>query len=102
MGVGAMPARGSRFIYLLLSSLFVIGLNSSTLWAQAQRTDTISLHGAGSTFAAPLYKKLIESYTASHLSISLSYDVVGSGEGVRRFLSDAVDFAGSDEILNDR
>ena len=26
---------------------------------------------------------------------------MGSGEGVRRFLTDAVDFAGSDEILND-
>ena len=40
-------------------------------------------------------------YAPSQPLISISYDVVGSGEGVRRFLADAVDFAGSDEILND-
>ena len=98
-----MPASGSPFVNVLLASLIVFAINNPTAWAQAQRSpDTVSLHGAGSTFAAPLYKKWIESYAASHPSLSLSYDVVGSGEGVRRFLSDAVDFAGSDEILNDR
>jgi phosphate transport system substrate-binding protein len=75
---------------------------TTACWAQATTApDAITLRGAGSTFAAPLYRKWIEEFTASHRNVSISYDPVGSGEGVRRFLTDAVDFAGSDEILND-
>jgi phosphate transport system substrate-binding protein len=70
--------------------------------AQTAKSErALSLHGAGSTFAAPLYKKWIEEYAVSHPNVSISYDAVGSGEGVKRFLAGAVDFAGSDEILND-
>ena len=80
----------------------LLGPFGTTSWAQAVKTpDAVSLHGAGSTFAAPLYKKWIEEYAVSHPNVSISYDVVGSGEGVKRFLADAVDFAGSDEILSD-
>ena len=57
------------------------------------------MRGAGSTFAAPLYKKWIEEYVVAHPNVSIAYDAVGSGEGVKRFIADTVDFAGSDEIL---
>ena len=71
-----------------------------TCWAQyAKASGSVSLHGAGSTFAAPLYKKWIEEYAVAHPNVSISYDAVGSGEGVKRFIADTVDFAGSDEIL---
>jgi phosphate transport system substrate-binding protein len=63
---------------------------------------SILLRGAGSTFSAPLYKRWIEEYAARMPSVSIVYDAVGSGEGVKRFLTDSVDFAGSDEILDDR
>jgi phosphate transport system substrate-binding protein len=88
-------ARGAAATVLLFLSSF-----GATSWAQEVKAST-SLRGAGSTFAAPLYKKWIEEYAFSHPNISISYDAVGSGEGVKRFLADAVDFAGSDEILND-
>jgi phosphate transport system substrate-binding protein len=70
--------------------------------AQMATSDPVALRGAGSTFAAPLYRKWIEKYAGLRPNVSISYDAVGSGEGVRRFLADAVDFAGSDEVLNDR
>ena len=77
---------------------------SSVLWTgaavRAFAQSTVALRGAGSTFAAPLWKKWIEEYGA-HRNISISYDVVGSGEGVKRFLTETVDFAGSDEILTE-
>ena len=80
----------------------LLGPCTTRVWAQAGKTsETVSLHGAGSTFAAPLYKKWIEEYAVSHPNVSISYDVVGSGEGVKRFLANAVDFADSDEILSD-
>ena len=72
------------------------------VWAQAARTtDSVSLHGVGSTFAAPLYKKWIDEYGVSHPNVAISYDALGSGEGVKRFLAGTVDFAGSDEILSE-
>jgi phosphate transport system substrate-binding protein len=72
-------------------------------WSQSATVpDPVSLRGAGSTFAAPLYRKWIEEYAVLHPSVSIAYDAVGSGEGVRRFLADTLDFAGSDEILDDR
>jgi phosphate transport system substrate-binding protein len=71
-------------------------------WGQGSTTaNAIVLHGAGSTFAAPLYKKWIDEYGVSHRNATISYDAVGSGEGVKRFLAQTVDFAGSDEILSD-
>jgi phosphate transport system substrate-binding protein len=61
-----------------------------------------SLRGAGSTFSAALYKQWIETYHQAHPGISISYDAVGSGEGVRRFVAGSVDFGASDVALSDR
>ncbi|MGZ9082894.1 MAG: substrate-binding domain-containing protein, partial [Rhodoplanes sp.] len=71
-------------------------------WAQSGATAApVSLNGAGATFPAPLYKKWIAVYQAAHRNVSIAYDVVGSGEGVKRFIAETVDFAGSDEVLAD-
>src|ERR1700674_2076276 len=87
---------------MLVFSLTFLGVTSAVCWGQgAQTRGPVSLHGAGSTFAAPLYTKWIEEYGVAHRAISISYDAVGSGEGVKRFIADAVDFAGSDEILTE-
>ncbi len=61
--------------------------------------DGIELKGAGSTLAAPLYEKWIGEYVRSHESVILNYAAVGSGEGVSRFASGAVDFGASDVYL---
>jgi phosphate transport system substrate-binding protein len=88
--------------YLLVVFLPFFGVSSAVSWAQAPQTSgPVALHGAGSTFAAPLYTKWIEEYGVAHRNVSISYDAVGSGEGVKRFIADAVDFAGSDEILTE-
>jgi phosphate transport system substrate-binding protein len=92
--------RCSAVVATVLAALF----GSATAASRAQDAGSqgpVSLRGAGSTFSAPLYQRWIEEYAASHPQVSISYDVVGSGEGIKRFLTDAVDFAGSDEILND-
>jgi phosphate transport system substrate-binding protein len=82
----------------MLISLAAIVFSS---WPLSQAQDqVVMLRGAGSTFAAPLYKKWIEEYAVAHRGVTISYDAVGSGEGVKRFLDRAVDFAGSDEVLS--
>jgi phosphate transport system substrate-binding protein len=55
-----------------------------------------SLHGAGSTFAAPLYQKWIESFQRQHPDVVITYDAVGSGKGTQFLVDHKVDFAGSD------
>src|SRR6516164_386021 len=87
---------------LLIATVTLWACSTIVISAQNANTDArIIVQGAGSTFAAPLYKKWIDEFTVSHRNVTMSYDAVGSGEGVKRFLAGTVDFAGSDEILSD-
>jgi phosphate transport system substrate-binding protein len=68
---------------------------------QAGAGGKVVLQGAGATFPAPLYKKWIGVFTAQNPDVVLDYKDVGSGEGVRRFLAQSVDFGASDGALTD-
>lgn len=63
--------------------------------------EQISLYGAGATFPAPLYKKWIEVYTGKHSEVAISYQAVGSGEGISQFVSRSIDFGASDVGISD-
>src|SRR5271166_819787 len=65
----------------------------------SQGVTQTQLHGAGSTFAAPLYQKWFESFQQQHPDVRISYDAVGSGSGTALLLQDKVDFAASDVPL---
>jgi phosphate transport system substrate-binding protein len=94
--------RGRLSGRLLMLALAFGMLSNAAGWAQkAAAAERVTLTGAGSTFAAPLYAKWIEEYAVAHRDVSISYAQVGSGEGVKRFIADTVDFAGSDEILTE-
>lgn len=60
-----------------------------------------TVRGAGATFPAPLYKKWIDAYRKLEPTTTIEYADVGSGEGTKRFLADAVDFGASDAALTD-
>jgi phosphate transport system substrate-binding protein len=61
----------------------------------------LSLAGAGSTFAAPLYQDWLESFEERHPEVHTSYQGVGSQEGIELLQQGKVDFAGSDVALSD-
>jgi phosphate transport system substrate-binding protein len=61
----------------------------------------LTLTGAGSTFAAPLYQDWIESFAERHPEIQTRYQAVGSEEGIQLLQQGKVDFAGSDVPLPD-
>lgn len=89
---------------LIAVAVAALSLGATAMsWAQESaakaRTGAVSLAGAGATFPAPLYKKWIAVYAAAHPGVAISYEAVGSGEGIKRFIAEAVDFAGSDENL---
>lgn len=67
----------------------------------ASADGTLQLQGAGATFPAPLYKHWAALYRDVEPQTTVQYAVVGSGEGVSRFLADTVDFGASDEPLSE-
>lgn len=66
--------------------------------AGAQDRSVIVL-GGGSTFAAPLYEAWVAAYGSTAPTVDIGYDVIGSGEGIDRFLAGSLDFAATDAPL---
>jgi len=67
----------------------------------------ILIKGAGATLPSLLYKHWFASYNNIHHDTVIGYDIVGSGEGIRRFIGnnvkeeDRVDFGASDAAMRD-
>ena len=67
----------------------------------------VVLAGAGSTFDSILFKNWFTTFEHDNPNAYITYDVVGSGEGVRRFIGknvkdeDKVDFGASDAAMTD-
>jgi len=59
----------------------------------------VALQGAGATFPAPIYQKWFQSFEQARPGIRVSYEAVGSEEGIRRIRERAVDFGASDMPL---
>jgi len=62
---------------------------------------TVLVEGAGATFPKPLYERWMQAYADVQPEVAFSYEGVGSGEGIKRFLAEAVDFAASDAAMSD-
>ena len=81
-----------------LTAFWVVGLLAQAALGQSGTV----LRGAGATFPAPIYQKWIESFEASAPGqasapgLRITYDAVGSEEGIERLKRGEVDFAGSD------
>ena len=55
-----------------------------------------SLTGAGATFPAPFYQKAFFDYSARYPQVTVNYQPVGSGAGIKQFQAKTVDFGASD------
>ena len=53
-----------------------------------------TLQGAGATFPAPIYNKWFAAY--AHRGVAITYEAVGSEEGIRKLLSGDADFGACD------
>jgi phosphate ABC transporter phosphate-binding protein len=77
---------------LVKSRTAAVPANSSS----ASPEMTVTLRGAGATFPAPLYQAWIQSFEQLHPGIRVTYDAVGSEEGIQRLDNREIDFAASD------
>ncbi|HEX2864943.1 MAG TPA: phosphate ABC transporter substrate-binding protein PstS, partial [Deinococcales bacterium] len=68
--------------------------------AQGAAAQTISLSGAGSTFAAPLYTKMFAEYKTLK-GVEVNYQGIGSGAGKKQITAQTIDFAGTDAPMTD-
>ncbi len=80
------------------SAITVAVAVSPILTAIAQ---AVSLSGAGATFPVPLYERYIAEFKKKNPDISVSYQGVGSGAGIRQFIAGVVQFGGSDAAMTD-
>jgi phosphate transport system substrate-binding protein len=55
-----------------------------------------SLNGAGATFPEPFYTQAFYQYNQKFPSISVNYQAIGSGGGIKQFTAGTVDFGASD------
>ena len=62
----------------------------------------LCISGAGATFPAPLYKRWMIDFREARPDLNFTYDAVGSGEGIQRFLAGEVDFGASDAAMSDK
>ena len=60
---------------------------------------TLSISGAGATAPNPIYQRWFQEYNKLKPTVQISYDSVGSGAGVKRFLDQTVDFGATDAVL---
>lgn len=75
---------------------------SLTACKSSSGPQTISLNGAGSTFANPLYSAWGSAYAQLHPGTEINYQSIGSGGGIRQVIAGTVDFGGTDGPMTDQ
>lgn len=94
--------RVKTLCYAILLTVLAIGRVPVGLAASTMLTaETADLVGAGATFPAPLYQRWIREFARTPGAFTIYYDAVGSGDGIRRFMAETVDFGASDAAMND-
>lgn len=59
------------------------------------------LNGAGATFPFPLYSKWFDEYRKVKPDVTVNYNSIGSGGGIKALLDGTVDFGASDAPMNE-
>ncbi len=99
------PRRSRAAVLLMLSGALVAAGCSAfrqapTGGAPPGHVELAPLTGAGATFPAAIYKKWFADF-GRRTGVRVTYDAVGSGEGITRFTARTVDFGASDVPLSD-
>jgi phosphate transport system substrate-binding protein len=79
---------------------FVLAAGGVLTLALAVAAQSVNLTGAGATFPFPLYSKWSQVYEAEK-GVRVNYQSIGSGGGIRQFISKTVDFGASDGPMTD-
>ena len=72
------------------------GTSGNTPTASPADVGQGALTGAGATFPGPFYLKAFADYSAKYPQVTVNYQAVGSGAGIKQFQAKTVDFGASD------
>jgi phosphate transport system substrate-binding protein len=113
--------RPSRLVSLALGTMVVIagctnagGTTAPTAGGQSTEppassgpstpqvpTGDVALSGAGATFPALLYQVWIEKFSEQYSKVTIDYQAIGSGGGIKAITQQTVDFGASDAAMKD-
>ncbi|MEK7703860.1 MAG: phosphate ABC transporter substrate-binding protein PstS [Myxococcota bacterium] len=85
----------------VMATVGVAGLVLGVAGCHKAGNETVSLTGAGATFPYPLYSKWISEYRRVEPTVSINYQSIGSGGGIRQITERTVDFGASDAPMTD-
>lgn len=104
-------ARSPLWVFLgLLALLFGCSKNTeqetssqpgSATPVGAKAEKSVKLIGSGATFPAPLYGRWFKEYSQQVKGVTVDYQAVGSGQGVKSFIEGRTDFGASDAAMSD-
>ncbi len=66
-----------------------------------EAAQAVTLTGAGSTFMQPLLTQQIADYSKQHPNITVNYQGVGSGAGIKQVSDNLINFGGTDAFMTD-
>ena len=96
----------TKKIFLGIALMLILLVPTTVLSAQATSTpqppgdsDKYNFNAGGATFPYPLIDTWRVKYNSDYPGITLNYQAVGSGAGIKLFTTKKVDFAGSDAPL---
>jgi phosphate transport system substrate-binding protein len=89
--------KGDKYMKkLVVMGLTVLSALSATLAIGAE-----TINGAGATFPNPIYQQWFGEYKMAHPEVSINYQSLGSGAGIRQLTEGTVDFGASDMPMTD-
>jgi phosphate transport system substrate-binding protein len=62
----------------------------------------VALSGAGATFPALLYQVWVEKFSEAYANVTIDYQAIGSGGGIKAITQQTVDFGASDAAMKDQ
>ncbi len=80
------------------STLCALLLSTVGVFAHAEE---VRLQGSGASFPFPIYSQWFRDFSKANDDVRVDYQSKGSGAGIRDFINEVVDFAGSDAAMND-
>src|SRR6478736_6741421 len=79
---------------------FAVGCRPSASSTAKPAAGSTRLQGAGASFPAPFYKRLVVEYQHIYPDVLVDYESIGSGGGIRAITKKTVHFCGSDAPMN--
>jgi phosphate transport system substrate-binding protein len=91
--------RSSLLLVLMVGYMLSVGIISPTIISSASAQSKITINGAGATFPFPLIDTWRVDYQTVKPDVSINYQSIGSGGGVKQFTAKTVDFGATDAPL---